>query len=94
MILEIENDLIYQKEDNMDEIEDEDFEKNKKENINHFIKNKNCKIAFFDFSIKEDNYLVIVNNNDLSEDDKNKNEFINNKKERNENLDNNLTNEE
>ena len=92
--LEIENDLIYQKEDNMDEIEAQDFEKNKKENINHFIKNKNNKIAFFDFSIKEDNYLVIVNNNDLSEDDKNKNEFINHKRERNENLDNNLTNEE
>ena len=86
LILEMENNLIYQREDDMDEFEVSGFEENKKKVISSFIKDKNKKIVFFDLSINEDNYLIIVNNSDLNHINDNKNEFINHKRERNENL--------
>ena len=61
------------------------FEKNKNKLISSFIKEKNKKIIFFDLSINEDNYLIIVNNLDLNHINENKNEFTNKKRERNEN---------
>ena len=85
LTLETDNSLIYQIEDDMDELEKSGFEENKNKLISSFIKEKNKKIIFFDLSINEDNYLIIVNNLDLNHINENKNEFTNKKRERNEN---------
>ena len=84
LTLETDNSLIYQIEEDMDEMEASGFEKNKNKLISSFIKDKNKKIVFFNLSINEDNYLIIVNNSDLNYINDNKNEFINHKRERNE----------